>query len=72
MKHRKKSDIDSDVITARSLLSRLENAETLSIFTRQPEQETARSYELLFMWQSAWSSRSLGEYHNNLTLGRSD
>ena len=33
------SDIDSDVITARSLLSRLENAETLSIFTRQPEQE---------------------------------
>ena len=39
------SDIDSDVITARSLLSRLENAETLSIFTRQPEQGTARSYD---------------------------
>ena len=39
------SDIDSDVITARSLLSRLENAETLSIFTRQPEQEQARSYD---------------------------
>ena len=28
------SDIDSDVITARSLLSRLENAETFSSFTR--------------------------------------
>ena len=28
----KESNIDSDVITARSLLSRLENAETLSIF----------------------------------------
>ncbi len=33
------SDIDSDAITAHSLLSRLEDAETLSIFTRQPEQE---------------------------------
>ena len=31
------SDIDSDVVTARSLLSRLENAETRSVFTRQPE-----------------------------------
>ena len=39
------SDIDSDVITARSLLSRLEKAETLSIFTRQPEQEQPRSYD---------------------------
>ena len=28
------SDIDSDVVTARSLLSRLENAETRSVFTR--------------------------------------
>lgn len=31
------SDIDSDVITAWSLLSCLENAENFSIFTRQPE-----------------------------------
>lgn len=28
------SDIDSDVVTARPLLSRLENAETRSVFTR--------------------------------------
>ena len=33
------SDIDSDVITARSLLSRLEDTERLSIFDKQPEQE---------------------------------
>lgn len=31
------SDIDSDVITAWSLLSCLENVENFSIFTRQPE-----------------------------------
>ena len=31
------SDVDSDAITARSLLSRLKNTETLSIFSRHPE-----------------------------------
>lgn len=33
------SDIDSDIITAHSLLSRLEDAERFSIFDKQPEQE---------------------------------
>ena len=33
------SDIDSDAITAHSLLSRLEDAERFSIFDKQPEQE---------------------------------
>ena len=37
------SDIDSDVVTAQSLLlSRLKNGETLSVFTRQPEQKYGR------------------------------
>lgn len=31
------SDVDSDAITARSLLSRLKNTEILSIFSRHPE-----------------------------------
>ena len=51
------SDIDSDVITARSLLSRLENAETLSIFTDN-QNRSNQKLRLLFMWQSVWSFRS--------------
>ena len=39
------SDIDSDVITARSLLSRLEDTEQLSIFDKQPEPETQNRKE---------------------------
>ena len=61
------SDIDSDVITARSLLSRLENAETLSIFTRQPEQEQPEA-TISFYVAECMEFPVMGEYHNNLTL----
>lgn len=61
------SDIDSDVITARSLLSRLENAETLSIFTRQPEQEKPEA-TITFYVAECMEFPVMGEYHNNLTL----
>ena len=61
------SDIDSDVITARSLLSRLENAETLSIFTRQPEQERPEA-TISFYVAECMEFPVMGEYHNNLTL----
>lgn len=50
----KESNVDSDVITARSLLSRLENAETYSVFTRQSEQEQTEA-TIIFMLQSAWN-----------------
>jgi hypothetical protein len=61
------SDIDSDVITARSLLSRLENAETFSIFTRQPEQEQPEA-TITFYVAECMEFPVMGEYHNNLTL----
>ena len=61
------SDIDSDVITARSLLSRLEKAETLSIFTRQPEQEQPEA-TITFYVAECMEFPVMGEYHNNLTL----
>ena len=61
------SDIDSDVITARSLLSRLENAETLSIFTRKPEQEQPEA-TITFYVAECMEFPVMGEYHNNLTL----
>ena len=61
------SDIDSDVITARSLLSRLENAENLSIFTRQPEQEQPEA-TITFYVAECMEFPVMGEYHNNLTL----
>ena len=61
------SDIDSDVITARSLLSRLENAETFSIFTRQPEQEQPEA-TISFYVAECMEFPVMGEYHNNLTL----
>ena len=61
------SDIDSDVITARSLLSRLEKAETLSIFTRQPEQEHPEA-TITFYVAECMEFPVMGEYHNNLTL----
>ena len=61
------SDIDSDVLTARSLLSRMENAETLSIFTRQPEQEQPEA-TITFYVAECMEFPVMGEYHNNLTL----
>ena len=61
------SDIDSDVITARSLLSRLEKAENLSIFTRQPEQEQPEA-TITFYVAECMEFPVMGEYHNNLTL----
>ena len=61
------SDIDSDVVTARSLLSRLENAETLSVFTRQPEQEQPEA-TISFYVAECMEFPVMGEYHNNLTL----
>ena len=59
--------IDSDVMTARSLLSRLEKAETLSIFTRQPEQEQPEA-TITFYVAECMEFPVMGEYHNNLTL----
>ena len=61
------SDIDSDVITARSLLFRLENAENFSIFTRQPEQEQPEA-TITFYVAECMEFPVMGEYHNNLTL----
>ena len=67
MKYRKNLDIDSDVITARSLLSRLENAETFSIFTRQSEQEQPEA-TISFYVAECMEFPVMGKYHNNLTL----
>ena len=61
------SDIDSDVVTARSLLSRLENAETLSIFTRPLEQEQTEA-TITFYVAECMEFPVMGEYHENLTL----
>lgn len=61
------SDIDSDVVTARSLLSRLENAETLSVFTRQPEQKQPEA-TITFYVAECMEFPVMGEYHENLTL----
>ena len=63
----KESNIDSDVITARSLLSRLENAETFSIFTRQSEQEQTEA-TITFYVAECMEFPVMGEYHENLTL----
>ena len=56
------SDIDSDVITARSLRSRLEDAERFSIFDKQPEATIS------FYVAECMEFPVMGEYHNNLTL----
>ena len=61
------SDIDSDVITARSLLSRLEDAERFSIFDKQPEQEQPEA-TISFYVAECMEFSVMGEYHNNLTL----
>ena len=63
----KESNIDSDVITARSLLSRLENVETLSIFTRPLEQEQTEA-TITFYVAECMEFPVMGEYHENLTL----
>ena len=63
----KESNIDSDVITARSLLSRLENAETLSICTRPLEQEQTEA-TITFFVAECMEFPVMGEYHENLTL----
>ena len=55
------------MITARSLLSRLENAETFSIFTRQSEQEQPEA-TISFYVAECMEFPVMGEYHNNLTL----
>ena len=46
---------------------RLENAETLSIFTRQPEQEQPEA-TISFYVAECMEFPVMGEYHNNLTL----
>ena len=61
------SDIDSDVITARSLLFRLEDTEQLSIFDKQPEQEQPEA-TISFYVAECMEFPVMGEYHNNLTL----
>ena len=61
------SDIDSNVITARSLLSRLEDTERLSIFDKQPEQEQQEA-TISFYVAECMEFPVMGEYHNNLTL----
>ena len=61
------SDIDSDVITARSLLSRLEDAERFYIFDKQPEQEQPEA-TISFYIAECMEFPVMGEYHNNLTL----
>ena len=63
----KESNVDSDVITARSLLSRLENAETYSVFTRQSEQEQTEA-TITFYVAECMEFPVMGEYHENLTL----
>ncbi len=62
------SDIDSDVITARSLLSRLENAETLFYLYQTTRTGTARSYDYFFYVAECMEFPVMGEDHNNLTL----
>ncbi len=61
------SDIDSDVITARSLLSRLENAET---FLSLPDNQNRKQPEatITFYVAECMEFPVMGEYHNNLTL----
>ena len=61
------SDIDSDVVTAQSLLSRLKNVETLSVFTRQPEQKQPED-TITFYVAECMEFPVMGEYHENLTL----
>ena len=61
------SDIDSDAITAHSLLSRLEDAERFSIFDKQPEQEQPEA-TISFYVAECMEFPVMGEYHNNLTL----
>ena len=61
------SDIDSDVITAHSLLSRLEDAERFSIFDKQAEQEQPEA-TISFYVAECMEFPVMGEYHNNLTL----
>ena len=61
------SDIDSDVITARSLLFRLEDTEQLSIFDKQPEQEQPEA-TISFYVAECMEFPVMGEYYNNLTL----
>ena len=61
------SDIDSDIITAHSLLSRLEDAERFSIFDKQPEQEQPEA-TISFYVAECMEFPVMGEYHNNLTL----
>lgn len=61
------SDIDSDVITAHSLFSRLEDAERFSIFDKQPEQEQPEA-TISFYVAECMEFPVMGEYHNNLTL----
>ena len=51
------SDIDSDVITARSLLSRLEDTERLLSLTNSRSRNSQKP-QSVFMSQSAWSFRS--------------
>lgn len=48
------SDIDSDVVTARSLLSRLENAETFSVLPGS-QSRNSQKLRLLFMLRSVWN-----------------
>lgn len=48
------SDIDSDVVTARSLLSRLENAETFSVLPGNQSRNSQKP-RLLFMLRSVWN-----------------
>ena len=57
------SDIDSEAITARSLLIRLENVEKNHMVTRVPEQNT-----ITFYVAECMEFPSLGESHENLTL----
>lgn len=48
------SDIDSDVVTAQSLLSRLKNAETLSVLP-DSQSRNSRKTRSLFMLRSVWN-----------------
>ena len=61
------SDIDSEVIPARSLQSRLEDTERLSIFDKQPKQEQPE-VTIRFYVAECMEFPVMGEYHNNLTL----
>ena len=57
------SDIDSEVITARSLLTRLENIEKNHMVIKETEQNT-----ITFYVAECMEFPSLGESHENLTL----